>query len=206
MARHRASVLSRTTPLVMVPLAIRSGGWRVFLRDTRVDMRGIKAAEDGCWSPARGEGAGAVEGVETGLVGVPGGLVVNWGFGTDGGTGFLSPSPGGPALVGSVFTASIARLVHFVFVAPPASPASWLGLCAGLPAFPVHAGGGGGAGLSLASRPLSLPGDSELCLCLLTRISSEEALLRPTLLLGGAGSAVAGVPMPEALPLVASSL
>lgn len=109
--------------------------------------------------------------------------------------------------MGSLFTASTDRLVHFVLVAPPASPAtSWLGLCAGFPAFPVEEGGGGGAGLSLDSRPLSLPGDSELCLCLLARGSSEEALLRPALLLGAAGSAVAGVPMPEALPLVASSL
>lgn len=108
--------------------------------------------------------------------------------------------------MGSLFIASTARFVHFVLVAPPTSPASWLGLCVGFPAFPVQAGGGGGAGLSLDSLPLSLPGDSELCLCLLTRFSSEEALLRPTLLLGGAGSAVAGVPMPKALPLVASSL
>ena len=96
--------------------------------------------------------------------------------------------------------------MHFVFGAPPPSPASWPGLCADFPAFPVQAGGGGGAGLSLDSRPLSLPGDSELCLCLLPRVSSEEALLRPALLLGGAGSAQAGVPGPEALPLVVSSL
>lgn len=60
----------------MVPLAIRSGGWRVFRRDTRVDMSGMKAAEDG-WSPGTDEGADAVVGVGTGLVGVPGGLLAD---------------------------------------------------------------------------------------------------------------------------------
>ena len=69
MARHRASVLSRTTPLVMVLLAMLLRGWQVFQRDTWVDMKGVKAVKDG-WSSARAEDAdGKVEKVRAGLVG-----------------------------------------------------------------------------------------------------------------------------------------
>lgn len=68
MAKHRASVLSRTTPLVMVLLVIHSGGWHVFQKDTWVDMRGMKAVKDG-WSPGRAEDAdGKVEELGAGLV------------------------------------------------------------------------------------------------------------------------------------------
>jgi len=92
-------------------------------------MRGMKAVEAG-WSPARAEDAdGKVEGEGAGLVGVPAGLLDDCGFGMDGSTGFLTPSPSGPGLMVSLFTASTTTAMALAFPPVLASPAaSWLRL------------------------------------------------------------------------------
>lgn len=69
--------------------------------------------------------------------------------------------------------------------------------------------GSGGAGFSFDNFPLSFPADSEVCLSLLRRGSSEEALLAPT---NPAGLGLAAEPwsivtvVPKALDLTPSSL